>query len=91
MIAAEINIARATNAIERSEAELVRLLNSLFGSIWECHLYNRQGKSIDVFGVIESPAAANTLFTAGFERVTQHEHHKADFEKCACRTRCRIR
>lgn len=75
-------------ALLYAEKQLEALLDSLYGAQgWQDYEYG--DKAIDVFLVVESEAAAASLFMAGFERVIQHDHESKRFTTCACRPRRR--
>ena len=48
---------------------------------WE-YLLDEPDLQIDIWGVVDSPAAAHALFTAGFDVVTAHPHPRSRFLSC---------
>lgn len=78
----------ARKYVEVAEARVEELLDSLFGKEpdnWTHFETDSRDRSIEVFGCIPSEAAADALFRAGFQRVSQHEHDYGEFRRCACK------
>lgn len=77
----------AAALVRHSEAELEALLDEIYGTNpddWRHFETDSRDRSVEVFGVLPSPASAAALLNAGFSVVTQHEHDYGDFRSCAC-------
>lgn len=75
-------------ALLRAEHKLEALLDSLYGQQgWQDVEWDRALSLLDVYGVVASPAAVNTLARAGFKFCVEHDHESRRFAKCGCRVR----
>lgn len=80
----------ATDDLVRREQDVEDLLMLLFPG-WRPRFPRRHGwrftapHTIDVYGVVDSPAAVSALHRAGFRRVTLHDH--AVDQRCHCGVR----
>ncbi len=76
----------AERAYLTAEHVLEQLLDSLFDS-WSD--YEVGNFVIDVYDAIDSEAARDALSRAGFVASYAHEHSKAKFRTCSCRSEAR--
>lgn len=80
----------ATDDLARREQDVEDLLILLFPG-WYPRFPSHHGwrftrpHTIDVYGVVDSPAAVDALHRAGFGRVTLHDH--AVGQRCGCGVR----
>jgi len=72
--------------MRRSELELERLLDHLYGGAWSHFETESADRSIEVFGVTPSEAAVERLLAEGFAWVREHTHGFEKFVYCDCRT-----
>lgn len=72
---------KAERELLDAERQLEQMLTSLYGAFsdWEAG-----PDGIDIYTAVDSPAAAYSLFRAGFEAVRIHDHERRRFTKCAC-------
>lgn len=74
----------AHRKIMDAEAQLERLLDSLYGDNGWSNFEAGETFELDVYDCTPSEAAAEALMRAGFRVVGQHEHALAKFVNCAC-------
>jgi carbohydrate-selective porin OprB len=80
----------AQKLVRRAEDDLERLLVTLYGRDgWSSFDTEPKDRSLEIYGVIPSPANVQALFAAGFSIVREHDHDRKSFLRCACKGRVR--
>jgi hypothetical protein len=80
----------AEHGLREAERRVEQVLTALFPDGWQGWAFTGatpHAIAIDVYEVIDSPAAARALIRAGFADVTLHGHPASKFITCACTTR----
>lgn len=77
---------RAERAVLAAEHELEELLGRLYLEVGDFEFASAD-RTLDVYDVEPSTAAADELLRAGFARVHQHDHPRGRFIRCSCRSK----
>ncbi len=79
----------ADGAKRSAEIAIEDLIGSLFPDGWRGWNYHGEGHAaaIDVYQVVDSPAAATALQRSGWVSVTLHDHPAQKLLTCMCRPR----